>query len=399
MFDDAFLCDPYPTYAALRASGRAVWSPDALGGAWMLPHHDDVSRALRNPLLSSNRSDSFLDMLRPEERGHFAELGSIFSQWLGFLDAPEHTRLRKLLNKGFASRMLERWGDAIRRTAESLADDLPVGQPVDFMAAFAHPFPACVIADLMGVPHADQPRFIRWSGDIVAFFGNPANDAHSAAHAQTSLIALTRYFDAIIAERRTRPGDDLVSLMLQADEDGDRLSADTAAAQCSMLIFGGHETTRNLLGNGLLALLRHPQQLRRLLDDPALVPNAVRELLRYDSPAQYVTRVAREDMDIAGTPIRRGEVVIPLLGSGNRDPTRFERADELDLLRADTAHLSFGQGAHVCIGLKLALLEAEVAFSALLGRFRHISLEDAAPSWARNVAFRGLESLTLRFER
>lgn len=399
MFDDNFLRDPYPAYAALRAQGRAVWSPEAVGGAWLLPHYDDVSRALRNPQLSSSRSNSFLAMLPATERGRFAGLSHILSQWLGFLDAPEHTRLRKLLNKGFAARMIERWSDAIRRTAESLADDLPANRQIDFMATFAHPFPACVIADLMGVPHTDQQRFIRWSSDIVAFFGNPSNDVVSAAHAQNSIIALTRYFDDIIVERSRRPGDDLVSLMLQTDDDDDRLSAESAAAQCSMLIFGGHETTRNLLGNGLLALLRHPAQWQDLLDHPALIPNAVRELLRFDSPAQYVTRVAREDLEIGGQRIRAGDVVIPLLGSANRDPARFRDADTLDLRREDTAHVSFGQGAHVCIGLKLALLEAELAFAALLRRCRRIRLEDAHPPWTRNVAFRGLDTLLLSLER
>lgn len=397
MFDQAFIDNPYPTYQALRESGSAHWFSDFLGGAWLFPRHADIGPALRDPRLSARRSHCYAALLPAEVRDDFREFDKIFSLWLLFQDPPEHTALRKLMNKGFTPQVIEAWSDAIASTASLLIDALPANTPTDFMSTFAHPFPAMVISEMMGVGAHDQAQFIEWSDDIARFFGNPASSVENAYRAQASLLELTRYFADVVDARRAKPGNDLISLLIRIEEDGDVLSGDDVAAQCSMLMFGGHETTRNLIGNGMLALLRNPDQLAALRADRSLLPNAIKELLRYDSPVQYLTRIATEDFDYAGAAIKLGQMIIPAIASGNRDPARFADPDVLDIRRTDISHYSFGQGPHVCIGTRLALQEAEVAFGALLDRFSSIAMTDAQPVYTPNFGFRGLATLHLSF--
>lgn len=395
MFDQHFIADPYPTYRMLRASGRAHWVGDFLGGAWLLPHHADIGPVLRDARLSAQRSHCYSALLPEAERPAFDEFNRLFGMWLLFQDAPAHTLLRKLMNKGFAPQVIEAWRGAVTRTAHGLLDRLPGDGPVDYMGCFAHPFPALVICELMGVDAADQDTFIEWSDHIARFFGNPASSIEVAHRGRDSLIAMTRYFERVVEQRRREPGDDLISLLIRIEEDEEALTAEEVASQCAMLMFGGHETTRNLLGNGMLALLRHPAQMQALQDDPALIPNAVREMLRYDSPVQYLVRLATEDFEYAGATIRRGQMVVPIIASGNRDEARYPDADRFDIRREDTTHFAFGHGAHVCIGTRLALLEAEIAFTVLLARCPHITAPTDHPEWLPNFGFRGMRALPL----
>lgn len=397
MFDQAFIENPYPTYQALREAAPAHWFGEFLGGAWLLPRHAEIGPVLRDPRLSAQRSHCYTGLMPEAVRPDFREFDRVFSMWLLFLDAPEHSLLRKLMNKGFTPQVMEAWREAIATTADALIDAFAAGAPVDFMGAFAHPFPAMVICELMGVDARDQSQFIEWSDDIARFFGNPASSLDNAYRAQSSLLALTRYFEQVIEARRRNPGQDLISLLIRIEENEEALTGEQVAAQCSMLMFGGHETTRNLLGNGMLALLRHPEQLAALRAEPALIPNAVREMLRYDSPVQYLTRIASEDFEYAGARIRRGQMVVPVIASGNRDAARYADADTFDVRRDDTAHFAFGHGAHVCIGTRLALMEAEIAFETLLRRFPGIQAAGTAPEWLGNFGFRGLETLHLHF--
>lgn len=395
MFDQNFIENPYPTYRALREAGSAHWNGDFLGGAWLLPRHADIAPVLRDARLSAQRSHCYSALLPEPVQPAFAEFNRVFGMWLLFQDAPEHTLLRKLMNKGFAPQVMDLWRDAITRTAHTLIDRLPAHGTVDYMGSFAHPFPALVICELMGVDARDQAEFIEWSDAIARFFGNPASSLEVAYRGRDSLLAMTRYFEAVVEQRRHAPGDDLISLLIRIEEDEEALNGEQVASQCSMLMFGGHETTRNLLGNGMLALLRHPDQMQALRDDRSRIPNAVREMLRYDSPVQYLTRIAAEDFEYAGAQIRRGQMVVPLIASGNRDETRHADADRFDIGRADTAHFAFGHGPHVCIGTRLALLEAEIAFDALLARCPYIAAVDTRPEWLANFGFRGLSTLRL----
>ncbi|MBU0603929.1 MAG: cytochrome P450 [Gammaproteobacteria bacterium] len=395
MFDQAFIENPYPTYHALREGGAAHFFPEFLGGAWLLPRHAEIGPLLRDPRLSAARSQCYSALLPAEVHADFAEFDRLFSMWMLFLDAPEHTLLRKLLNKGFAPQLMEMWRDAIEHTVNDLLERFPLEGSVEFMGSFAHPIPIAVICELMGVNKEDQAQFIDWSDDIARFFGNPASSLDNAFRGRDSLLAMIRYFEAVIETRRAAPGNDLVSLLIRIEEDEEALSGEQVAAQCSMLLFGGHETTRNLIGTGLLALLQHPDQLQALRDDPSLIPNAVREILRYDSPVQYLTRIAATDFEYAGAQIRRGQMVVPLIASANRDAERYPDPDRFDVHRADTTHFSFGHGAHVCIGTRLALMEAEIALHALLQRFDTLELVDSTPDWMSNFGFRGLNTLML----
>jgi len=248
---------------------------------------------------------------------------------------------------------------------------------------------------MLGIPAEDQGEFKIWSDDLAEFFGNATSPVETARRAQKSLVNLTEYFSALLPERRAHKGDDLVSLLLRVEEEGEMLSSEELLAQCTLLLVAGHETTRNLLGNGLLALLQHPDQLARLKADPALINSAVRELARFDSPVQFSGRAVTEDFTWYDHEIKKGQTVILLLGSANHDPDKFNEPEKLELSRDEGMPLSFGHGTHFCIGAALAYTEAEIAFSTLLDRTSGLRLLDDVPAWRSNLSFRGLSKLPL----
>ncbi|HEX8905495.1 MAG TPA: cytochrome P450, partial [Longimicrobiaceae bacterium] len=311
------------------------------------------------------------------------------------LDAPDHTRLRALVQKAFTPRLV----DGLRPRVESLVDELlsaalPGGRG-DLIAQLALPLPLTIIAELLGVPRDDQPRFHRWSTRILS--GTPDFRALLMIPA---VRALFRYLRALFDRRRAEPRDDLITALVQAEEAGDRLSEDELLGMVFLLLAAGHETTVNLIGSGVLALLRHPAQRERLRADPDLAKSAVEELVRFTSPVEVATeRYAREEVEIAGVPIRRGELVLGLIGSANRDPEQFSDPDALDLAREPNRHLGFGVGAHYCLGAPLARLEAQIAIPALLERAPGLRL--AVPSealrWRKHVFLRGLRELPVLF--
>lgn len=399
MFDSEFIANPYPAYTAMRSSAPMHWMGEFLGGAWLFPRYADIGALLRDPRLSAKRSHCFTALMPPEMHKDFLEFDRIFAMWLLFLDAPEHSQLRKLMNHGFSPTVIEQWRAVMQQTADELLERNASTNEMDFMAEFAHLFPAIVISEMLGVDVADQAEFIEWSDDIAAFFGNPACSPETAYRARDSLLALTNYFREVLPERRSRPGKDLISLLLRIEEDGELITAEQVVSQCSMLMFGGHETTRNLLGNGLLALLKHPQQLALLRNDPSLMQNAIKELLRYDSPVQYLTRLATEDIVLHGNTIHKGQFVIPIIASANRDETQFEDPDTLDITRKDVSYFSFGHGAHVCIGTRLAFMEAEIALNTLFRKYPDLHLAKSQPVWTPNFGFRGMRSLPIVLER
>lgn len=261
------------------------------------------------------------------------------------------------------------------------------------MQALARPLPADVMAMLMDIPAADRGDFIAWSDDLAAFIGAPLPSLEQARRAQTSLLAMCGYFERLVPQRRDALGDDLVSRLLRAETAGDIRSGAELLAQCAMLLFAGHETTRNLLGNGLQTLLAYPDQWQCLQREPGLLPGAVRELLRFESPVQYTGRRVATDLVLHGQQLRRGDLVVALIGAANRDPARYEHADRLDITRRPGGLLSFGAGPHVCIGAGLTLMEAEIVFGRLLRRFPRLRLVDARPRWSGNAVYRGLSAL------
>jgi hypothetical protein len=323
-----------------------------------------VESALRDPRLSARRTGGWV-MRCTDDRAELTPMQRLFTRCLPFLDAPDHTRLRKVLQPAFRpDRML-----ALKPVTQTLLDELldEAGEDFDFMTAIARPLPARVIARLMDVDASIYADFTQWSEDIAAFLGavNPSQGHVRAA--QRSVVALAGYFEReLLPQRRKAPGEDLVSQLLAAEASGQVEDGAELMAQCVMLLFAGYETTRHLLGNAVQALLTHREQWERLREQPELLPNAVRELLRHDTPVQWSGRRVMEDFMLQGQRVRRGELVIALIGSANRDPERHEVPDRLDVARANPGALSFGTGPHVCLGASLTQLETTAMLGTLL---------------------------------
>lgn len=392
--DAAFLADPYPSYRALREAGPVHWSEEFFGGAWLLTRHADVERVLRDARgFSAQRTGGWVtgSEATPGELSSFQQL---FARAMLFVDAPDHTRLRKLMNAGFRPELLQQLVPHIEQVVAELLDAVEGAPSFDFMQALARPLPVRVMARLMGIESAPHDQIMVWSDELAAFIGAPAPTRELARRAQASLLAMTRYFEDLLPHKRRHPGDDLVSRLVQAQAAGEIRSSAELLAQCAMLLFAGHETTRNLLGNGLRALLAHPAQWQRLRQAPQLIPGAVRELLRYDSPVQYTGRRVAAELVLHGRRLRRGDLVVPLIGAANRDPERFTHPDTLDVARDEGSSLSFGSGPHVCIGAALTRMEAETVLRQLLRRWpAPPRLADATPQWSGNPVYRGLLAL------
>jgi hypothetical protein len=395
--DPAFYADPYPLYAELRARDPVMFFSEMRGGSWFFTGYADVAAGLKLPELSNARAGHFLKGLPPEERSEFAPLADTLSRWLLFYDPPRHTRIRKLMGKAFTPASVE----ALRRRIERIADEIldavaPAGR-MDVIKDLAFELPLRVIVDMLGVPAERRGDFAVWSGDIGRLLGGAVPTAELARAAARSVAAMTEFLRRHVAARRGQPADDILTLLITAEEDGETLTEDELYAQCVLLLFAGHETTRNLIGNGLLALLRHPDERARLAGDPSLMRGAVDELLRYDSPLQAMSRVVTRDCEYAGRRLRQGQMATLFLGAANRDPAQFAAPDRLDIARKDNRHLAFAHGPHHCLGAQLARLEASVAFAALLARMPDMRLVDDRPAYVANLKLRGLTSLPIAF--
>lgn len=395
MFDSDFIADPYRIYNHLRAAAPLLWTDKFRSGAWLVTRYADVVAGLHDPRLSSQRSHTLTAALPREVQGEFAKFNEIFSKWMLFLDPPHHSRLRKLLNKEFTPNMIQRLRPRIQHVVNMLLDHALEKTELEFMTEFANPLPVRVIAEMLGIPGEDQRDFQIWSDDLANFFGNATAPVDVARRAQNSLISLTEYFRKLLPERRANKGDDLVSLLLRVEEEGEVLTEEELLAQCTLLLVAGHETTRNLLGNGMLALLQHPAQLTTLKQSPALMPLAVREFARYDSPVQFSGRAVTQDFSWHDQSIKKGQTVILLLGSANHDPEKFSEPETLNISRDEGMPLSYGHGMHFCIGAALAQTEGEIAFATLLDRTSSLTMLDDAPAWRANLSFRGLSRLRI----
>ncbi len=396
MFDAQFIANPYPTYQHLLASGRLHWIEKAGSGLWFVPHYDDVMAIFRDPRVSTIRA--ITRSYPPEERLKLREIEQIMGSWMVSLDGQEHLRLRRLLNKAFTPQVIESLRPGIQRLADELIDEVQEQDSFECMSRFAHPLPALVIAQMLGVPREDRSKFLAWSADMMAFFTGMRSSVDVAYTAQAALVAMRDYFRPIVAERRQQPGDDLISLMIGVEEQGDILTEDQLLAQCTLFLFAGHETTRNLIGNGLFTLLRHPEQYTLLQQNPGLIRGAIDEMVRYESPLQLTSRVATEVIELHDQTIQPGQVFQLLIGAANRDPAVFPDPDRFDITRANSRPASFGFGPHACIGMQLAYLEAEIAITTLLRRLPQLRLTTDTADWIANIAFRGLRSLPLAFD-
>ena len=391
--DPAFLADPYPAYRTLQRHAPVFRAPPPVGRVF-LTRHADATALLRDKRFGKDLETA--ETLRRRFGPTATEEPSVveLSHMMLMRDPPNHTRLRSLVTKAFAARRVEQLRDRIRGIATRLLDAAIPNGGMDAMRDLAFPLPMLVICELLGIPEEHRQRFLDRGagGGALLNPGMPTRDELDRANQGTA--AMRAYFGALFERRRKEPGDDLISLMVAAEEEGDRLSTDELHANVVLLFGAGHETTVNLIGNGLLSLHCNPAQWQRLRDDPAMIPNAVEELLRYECPVQAVGRTALEPTEIGGTAIDKGEIVVALLGAVNRDPEVFDRPDELDVARKDIPILSFGGGIHYCLGAQLARIEAEIVFDELLRRVPDMQLPTQdAPVWRPNFTLRGLETL------
>jgi cytochrome P450 len=393
-FGGETLQDPYPMYARMHEGGPLhLLDVDGQWGAWAIFSHAECSSIAKDPRLSAKRGGQMLALFPPSAQAELSELARMLNLWLIFMDAPEHTRLRKLLNKGFAPAAVEGLRPQVEAIVDRMLKPLQSGSEVELMQVFANPMPVRIISEMLGIPQELHDTFVNWSRAIAVFRGNPERTVEQARAAQDALIAMTDFFRKTVAERRRNKGNDLISLLIDIEEDGEVLTEDELYAQCIALLFAGHETTRNLIGNGIYALLRHPQETAELRENPAMIRSAVEEILRYESPVQFTARVLKEDIEVCGQRIPKRWSVLCMLGAANRDPRQFKEPNQLNLKRLNNQHLAFSAGPHFCIGNQLARLEGQVALLNLVQRFPKMKLAAAQPRWAATFGFRGLESL------
>ena len=388
--------NPYPIYRALRENGRVYFS--STWKCWVLSHYQDIAAVLLNPEVFSSRGrvtnviqrefpESFLDQIKP--------LLHHYSRGVINLDPPDHTRMRRLLQKTFLPRTLERLTPAIRSTTAELVEAARVRGRMDVVADLAYPLPVIVIAELLGVPREERDRLKRWSAAIMEFQAVPLPRAETILSSQAAIVEMRSYLRDIANERRKRPREDLISELVALEVDGDRLAEDELLSTCLTLLVAGHETTTNLIANATWLLLRHPDQLAKLRTNPGLMPSTIEEVLRFESPLHRVGRTALSDTEIAGAQIRKGETVFLLLAAGNRDPAQFPEPDVFDIRRTPNKHIAFGYGIHFCLGAALARLEAPIALNALFECWPNARIQSPESLPWHSGVMRGLKTLPL----
>ncbi|MGV3721460.1 MAG: cytochrome P450 [Actinomycetota bacterium] len=393
VFTARLLENPYPCYHRIRAETPAYL--DARSGERLVTRYRDVSAILKHPQFSSRGvvdygipvPKFFLGLMRP--------VRALLANQMLFSDPPDHTRLRGLANRAFTPRVVQTMQPRIQQIADELLDRAERRGSLDVVQDYAVWLPLLVVAELLGVPTKDRKRFKTWSDDLALFVGGSTLPLPLIlARAGRGVFHLRQYFRGLVRKRRSGPAvDDLLGALLIAEERGDSLTEDELLANAILLLAAGHETTANLIGNGTLALLRHPDQLALLRSEPELMDSAVTELLRYDSPVQWSARRALEDVDIGGFHVPARTSITLGLGAANRDPAQFPEPDRLDLRRGATSHLAFGSGIHFCLGAALARLEGQIALGTLLARYPDLRLTDTRPQWQKNFTLRGMKSL------
>lgn len=388
--------DPYPFYAELRAQDPVHW--DETMGFWVLTRYVDIASVYADTRFSRAQGLRRGFERLPEAEQRIAEpVYHSFSKTMFYSDPPYHTRLRGLVNNAFTPNAVEQMRPYVQQTVDVLLDGVQGKGEMDAIREVAHPLPIMVIAQMLGLPAEERLRFKQWSDDLFAILGSVPHAPELMERAAHSLAELTEYLTALSEARRQQPQSDLISALVGVVEKGERLTQEEFIANVTILLSAGHETTSNLIGNGLLALLRNPDQLQKLRENPDLIFSAIEEMMRYDNPVQIAYRSAAEDVEIGGKWIRKGDLVNSILAAGNRDPERFSDPDRFDITRNEGRHLGFGLGIHFCIGAPLVRLEAQIAFSTILRRFPEIRLATNSWDWQEHPIFRGVKSLPLLF--
>src|SRR5438477_4986317 len=393
LLDPEVLANPYPLYRRLREEAPVYWDPYL--HAWVVTRYDDVITVLHR--FSANRTPT------PEQfaamgMGELGPIAQMMTKQMLFMDAPAHTRLRSLASMAFTPARVEALRNHIRDILDELLEPLLQRGHMDVIKDLAAPLPAIVTAEMLGVPTSDCDRLKAWSADFAEVLGNFQHNPDRASRTLKCVEEMTAYFRAAIRRMKTEPREGLINALMTAELDGDRLTEEEIIANCIVTMVGGQETTTNLIGNGVLSLIRNPDELQKLRDDLSLIPSAVEELLRYESASKHTARICPEDAELGGKRIRKGQAVIAVMAAGNRDPERFPDPDRLDLARTDNRHLAFGWASHFCFGAALARIEGQLVFEALARDAKNLTLEAGPIVWRENLGLRGLTSLRVKFD-
>jgi pimeloyl-[acyl-carrier protein] synthase len=394
LLDPEVLANPYPLYNRLRTEAPVHWDPFL--HAWVVTRYVDVVRVLHD--FSADRTPT-PEQLQRINLSALTPIAAVMVKQMLFLDAPAHTRLRSLASSAFTPARVRVLRSHIQQIADTLIDAAMAaqGRQMDIIAEFAEPLPAIVTAEMLGVPISDHRQLKDWTAVFAEMLGNFQHNPDHVPKVLRALEEMLEYFRDRVRELRAHPSEGLINSLLTAEINGDRLTEEEVIANSIVTMVGGQETTTNLIGNGLLTLLRHPTEMQRLRDDPELVPSAVEELLRYESPSQHTARMAPCDVELGGRKIKKRQAVIAVMGAGNRDPERFPDPDRLDLGRTDNRHLAFGWAAHFCFGAALARIEGQVSFATILRRMPKLALPQVPLRWRTNLGLRGLLALPVTY--
>ena len=390
-----FQRDPYPTYHRLRIEDPVHRSFDT----WVLTRYADVKAVLRDPRFGADQVPK-----RIKNKSHYFEeqqrdlktLVQMSGKFFFYLDPPDHTRLRGLVSKAFSAKVVEHMRPQIHEIVDESINKVRDTGVMDIVVDLSCPLPVIVIARMLGVPAEDSSKLGQWSNEMSRII-DPLMSLEDYDQLNQVAVEFTDYFRDLIVERRKTPKEDLISALIAARDQGDKLSEDELLSVCMVLFVTGEETTVHTIGNGMLALLRHPDQMELLKRNPIIIQSAVEEILRYDSPVQQTARIAMEDVEIGGKTIRAGENVLVSFGAANRDPAQFSKPDQLNLIRDENHHLAFGDSIHYCLGAALARLQGQIAINTLMQRLPDLKLNTDKLEWRKNINIRGLKSLPVSF--
>ena len=385
------IADPHSYFSVLREQDPVHWNEKYR--AWFIHRYDDVLDALRDPRFSSERIGAAYDRLTEEQKAERQPTYDILMDWLVFRDPPDHTRLRRLVSRAFTPRAVEAWRDRITGVVDELIDGLSERDHFDLIEDFAYPIPAVVIAEMMGVPPNDRDRFKDWSDDVMILVFGARGVGDRRARAQQGLVELAAYLGDLVTHYRQHPADNIISNLVEVSEGDDSLQDPEIVANCVLFLFGGHETTTNLIGNGIRVLLNHPDQLQKLRDDLSLIKPAVEEILRFDGPSKMEVRTLADQVEMGEKTLPAGDMVYLVQHAANRDPDAFDQPDQFDIARDPNNHIGFGFGLHFCLGASVARLEGTIALEALVRRLPNLELGPESEVWVPTMLSRGLEHL------
>ena len=388
--------NPYPIYAELRSESPVLWN----GQSWLISRYDDIIGLLTDNRVSSARAESIFQVLPDDVRQELQPLRHVLGSRMLLTDPPTHTRLRNLVTKAFSARMVREKKPRIQEICNTFIDRVIANGEMDVISDLAIPVPGWVIADMLGVSRDMQPKFTQWSRDQVRVYDRPGTSGERIPimrQGQESMLEMKAYLEGVIADRRINPHDDLITMLVMAEEEGDRLSTDELVIMIIALLVGGNNSTAHLIGNAVFTLARHPDALQQLKADPSLITTAVEEVLRFESPVQATSRVARDAIEVGGHTIEPGQGISLLFGSANRDENQFPDPERLNLARRPNRHLTFAHGPHFCLGAAIARAEAQIAVQTVVERCDDLELVNDSADWLEGFSFRGLKTLPVRF--